>query len=1244
MGVRVRAFDWSRTPLGPIEGWSSALRTTVSILTANRFPLLLWWGPQYIQIYNDAYSPILGAKHPDRALGQPVSECWSEVWHVIGPLIDTPFRGGPATWMDDILLEIDRHGFVEESHFTIAYSSVPDETAPNGIGGVLATVHEITQKVVQERRVLALRDLGARLMGAKSADDACRSAAQALAAHAEDVPFALFYLFDGEGNKAYLAGSCGVEAGDVFSPHSIDLRASDAGWPFAEVQRSEIGQVVPNLAARFGATRIGPWSDSPDTAVVLPLRSNKVHEPAGLLIAGLSSRLKLDDFYQSFLEFAAAQVATSIANARAFEEEKKRVDALAEIDRAKTLFFSNVSHEFRTPLTLMSGALDEISQALAENNAARALESVSAAHRNTGRLLRLVNNLLDFSRISAARADPRFAPTDLSAFTAELASSFRSACERVGLDLSVDCRPIGQPTYVDREMWEKVVLNLLSNAVKFTFDGFIKVSMHLADDQRSVQLDVCDTGTGIPKEEMPRVFERFHRVVSAKGRSVEGSGIGLALVNELVSLHGGTVSVKSEPNNGSTFTVRIPLGTAHLCKEQIVEGSTDRAAVPATNPYVTEALQWTSPSDASAKISGDPETHRATSGSVLVADDNRDMREYLTRLLSDYWRVIAVPDGQAALQTVREQAPDVVLADVMMPNLDGVGLLRALRADQSTAAIPIVLLSARAGEEARIDGLRQGADDYLIKPFSARELIARVQTQMTRSRVRAAQNARDRRLAEVFRNAPVSIGFLRGPEHVFEFVNDEYRRLFFERDVLGKTVRDALPELKGQGIYELLDRVYQSGEAYFGRSLQMLLRDPNGPVGERYFDFVYQPLSGTDGEGGVAVVAFDVTELALARREAESANRAKDTFLAMLGHELRNPLAPIVTTLHIMSLRGQGTMEQERAVITRQVDHMVRLVDDLLDVSRVARGKIELRKEPVELADVVAKAIETAGPLIEERRHNLVLDIPATGLMIDADAGRLTQVVSNLLTNAAKYTQIAGTIRVNATRSDHDVVLRVIDNGVGIAPEMLPRVFEMFTQAEQSSARAQGGLGLGLTIARALAERHRGELSVESAGLGKGSTFILRVPAAQGALIHKETPTVAMLPVRAPDAASPRILIVDDNEDAANGLAQVLALRGYPTSVAYDGPSALKLAEDFAPDIALLDIGLPVMDGHELARRLRKNRTSANVKLIAVTGYGQKVDRERSRKAGFHAHLVKPVNLDALKEIMDSVSEGIRNR
>jgi signal transduction histidine kinase/CheY-like chemotaxis protein len=741
MGALIRAFDWSQTAIGPMANWSPTLRIMIRFLLANRFPLLLWWGPQYVSIYNDAYRPVLGAKH-SWALGKPVSECWSEIWHILKPLIDTPFHGGPSTWNEDIELEIQRHGFLEETHFTVAYSPVPDETAANGIGGVLATVTEITEKVVGERRIVILRELAARTGDARSPGEACEIAAKTLAKYAKDVPFVLLYLIDADRKQARLAGAAGVERGQAISPEQVDLNAEDEGrgWPLAAISPA----AVDDLSSRFPSN--GSF-DLPCTAMVMPIVALNPQETIGFLVVGLNPRLKPDDHYHDFLQLIKAQVTSAIANARSYDEERKRSEALAEIDRAKTVFFSNVSHEFRTPLTLMLGHIEDMLAASAIRPDDR--DRLVIAHRNSLRLLKLVNTLLEFSRIEAGRVEALFQPTDLATATAELASVFRSATEKAGLRLVVDTPPLPEFAHIDRQMWEKVVLNLLSNAFKFTLEGEIEVKLGM--DQGNFVLTVRDTGIGIPPEEVPRLFERFHRVEGAAGRTQEGSGIGLALVQELVKLHGGSVSAESALGRGTTLRVSIPRGSDHLPSRRIGHAEGRASTANGFAPFIEEALGWLP--DGSDKDARFPEieldasvAHPDSTGRafLVVVDDNADLRDYLRRLLAPHYELAVVGDGEAALAVIARRKPDLVLTDIITPGIDGLELLARLRADPKTDTTPIILLSAQAGEESRVEGMRAGADDYLIKPFSARELLARIEAhvKMSRYRIHATETLR----------------------------------------------------------------------------------------------------------------------------------------------------------------------------------------------------------------------------------------------------------------------------------------------------------------------------------------------------------------------------------------------------------------------------------------------------------------------------------------------------------------------
>jgi signal transduction histidine kinase len=506
--------------------------------------------------------------------------------------------------------------------------------------------------------------------------------------------------------------------------------------------------------------------------------------------------------------------------------------------------------------------------------------------------------------------------------------------------------------------------------------------------------------------------------------------------------------------------------------------------------------------------------------------------------------------------------------------------------------------------------------------------IETTQTVLTQRQLKA--NAAQ--LAQIFENAPVGIAVLRGQDLIYEFANNPYLELVDYRPIIGKPIREALPELAGQGIYEMLDQAYTKGIAYVGRPQVMLYRGQPLALQECYFEVVYQPLPNDSGTiDGIVVIAFEVTEIVNAKRSAELANQAKDDFLAMLGHELRNPLAPIVTALNVMRLRGILEGEKERIVIERQVRNLASLVDDLLDVSRLAQGKLTLKKERFELAVAVADAIEQCSFLVEQQHHKLNIHVSSTGLELEADPRRLTQVIANLLNNAAKYTDPGGEIAITAEQVKDEVLLRVTDTGKGIPPHLIARIFEIFYQEQQSFGKFQGGLGLGLAIVKNLVALHGGRVSAASLGRGHGSEFSIWLPLATKALSNQEN----LSPIgELAQNHQLRVLIVDDNVDAAEMLAVLCSFYGHTTEIAHDGVKGLEVAQSFVPDIAVLDIGLPSMNGYELARRIRQLPGLSQIRLLAVSGYGQQEDRERSRKAGFDMHLVKPVNVYELNNAL----------
>jgi signal transduction histidine kinase/DNA-binding response OmpR family regulator len=958
-------------------------------------------------------------------------------------------------------------------------------------------------------------------------------------------------------------------------------------------------------------------------------------------------------------------------------------------------------------------------------------------------------------------------------------------------------------------MWERIVLNLLSNAFKYTLAGGI--SVRLCSQAERMVLEVSDTGVGIDEDELPLIFQRVHRIEGVAGRTQEGTGIGLALVQELVKLHAGEISVTSVVGSGTTFRVAIPLGSAHLPTDRVKASSSGAPATLNAQSFVQEAVRWVPENAADAlansssvvpdaiPVADPPPAPAYAMRRVLMADDNADMRAYVRGLLVGRYAVEVVGNGVEALEAASRQRPDLILADIMMPRLDGLGLLQAIRGDKNLRDIPVILLSARAGEEARVDGLGAGADDYLVKPFSARELVARVGALLDLTSLRRKSDERFRALVSASSDAVYSMNadwtemrFLHGHDFIADtmaasstwlerYIAQEDRptvmahveqairnksKFELEHRVqrvdgsLGWTLSRAIPVLDARG--EIVEWFGMAVDTTERKRVENVLRDTatwltaqkeafqaavnNAPLavslgilaravgeqmaGEARCAFYIANIEHTElrhvvgmsevqthgGEGlriaadsfacGLAafrkepVVTADVNNdtrwkdlLSLAHQygiracwsfpvetsagvvvgtfaiyrkepgeptdrdhelatrlvqsaaivisrhqEAEErahgvaalrlADRQKDEFLAMLAHELRNPLAPITNASEVLSQMMADHRRAQPAIgmIKRQAVQMTRLVDDLLDISRITQGRIILQSEPVDLAGIVAQGVEMVEPKLREKRHTLTVETTTSDepVFVEGDGARLVQCVGNILTNAVKYTDPGGAIRVWTRPEGPHAVIEISDNGSGISAELLPHVFDLFVQSERTLDRAQGGLGIGLAVVHRLVNMHKGTISARSNGIGQGSTFEIKLP-------RIARPASSIAPLNEVVACPRRVLVVDDNKDAADSLSMLLTLQGHTSEVAYSGDEAIRRAETFRPDVALLDIGLPGMSGYELAQKLRAMPHLNAIRLIAITGYGQTEDQKRSRAAGFDEHMIKPVDLAALQ-------------
>lgn len=933
MGARIREHDWTQTPLGAVDGWQQSLKTVVRMMLNSRFPMFVWWGAELTKFYNDAYIPVLGAKHP-AALGISAREVWAEIWDVLGPQAETVLREGRATWNDEVLLVMQRNDFTEETYFTWSYSPIADDNGQ--VNGIFCACTEETAKVIGRRRLKTLQDLGERaLTEARTVPQAVRATARVLTQNPLDVAFALCYLLEADGKTARLAAQVRLDSDANAAPSTVELGTASDVWEFSRAATEGRGWLKTNLAAHFGPLTAGAWADDTTRqAFIVPLaHAGEQSAPVGFLVVGLSPRLRFDEEYQGFVQLVGGHLATALANAHALEAETARAAKLTALDRAKTEFFSNVSHEFRTPLTLMLGHLEEV---LGQNGKvpAETRARLQTAHRNSLRLLKLVNNLLDFSRLEAGRANPHFEPTDLARLTADLASSFRSAIETAGLEFKVECPPLADAVLVDREMWEKIVLNLISNAFKFTFEGRIAISLHETPD--AIELRVTDSGVGIPADQLTEIFKRFHRVRQTPSRTYEGTGIGLSLVQEFAKAHGGTVTVESrqqaadsrqqaadsrqaagrdeasrtetgsrqssQAEHGTTFIVTLPKKSALLTAkagalpvtvaqanstrpaktftprvEVFLDEITALAADTATPvaPEVTRAngpaFAQSPPLDAITSVSASKATDN-TRPKILLADDNADMRGYVHRLLTTAgYDVVAVSDGQAALdwlQTLTPPAalPDLVLSDVMMPRLDGFELLEKLRADERWRTLPIILLSARAGEESRVEGLEAGADDYLVKPFSTRELLARVRTNLTMAQLRQATRTAQEHLEQVLTD--ISESFVILDRHWrFVYVNNAGVRMSPDKlsreDFTGRTFAELFPEA---WVTPFADALRQVMRERVPRRIDYFY-----PLWGRWFENRIYP---TD-DGGISFFTADVTA---AKETEEQIKLANDRF------------------------------------------------------------------------------------------------------------------------------------------------------------------------------------------------------------------------------------------------------------------------------------------------------------------------------------------------------------------------------
>lgn len=1183
MERRIRAFDWSRTGLGPLEGWPQSLKTALKIALNSRYPIWMGWGQELINLYNDPYIPVLG-KRDDWALGASARDVWKEIWEEhLGPQADAVLLRGEASWNDQRQMVMYRNGYAEETYFTFSFSPLPADEG--GIGGLFCTCTEDTRKVLGERRLVALRHLAGATTDARTEVEAGTIAARILLEHDDDVSFALIYLIADDGHTARLAAGQG-EVSDVSWASPIIALNSDREAPVAPghwpLQRAmeEGMQVLHDLDVTYQLPG-GRWPEPATAAAVVPLARAGHDKPRGFLVVGASPRLPFDENYRSFFELLARGTADALSNARAYEEEKKRAEALAELDRAKTTFFSNVSHEFRTPLTLLLGPAEDLLAMKEGTLPGEATEQVRVIHRNALRMQRLVNTLLEFSRIEAGRVQASFVETDLAQLTADLASVFRSTMERAGLTFTVDCPPLPQPVWIDRRMWETVVCNLLSNAFKFTLSGQVTISLraeesrtepevaprhaptpdHAVDSPRpSIVLSVRDTGVGIPSQELSHVFERFHRIEGSGGRTHEGTGIGLALAYELVKLHGGAMEVESELQCGTIFRVRIPLGSAHLPTDRLGFGTAPTSNATWSDTFIEEALTWV-PEEVRAATRTD-QAEPAAGGAlnrprVLVAEDNADMRDYVRRLLQAHYTVETVPHGAAALAAARRHPPDLILSDVMMPEMDGFELVQQVRADERLRTTPIILLSARSGDEARVEGISQGADDYIVKPFSPRELLARLATHLDLARIRHVAGEELRRSGDALR---VSEERLRETnESLSQRVAELQRSNEAARDSRRAALNLLEDAVRAKQTMDLLNRQLQESEARqraFAGQLEGLVKERTGELEQ--------------SESRLRALA---TELNL----AEQRERKR------LSMDLHDYLVQLLVVCRMALGQAKRTDLPERA------KEFVKDTEEALDKALIYCRTLMTELNPLVLHEEgLPDGLRWLGRHMKQQNLEVVIEIPADlEVLLSEDCAVLMyQSVRELLINVAKH----GVVKKAVVRMTYvDGLLQILvndDNGFDLAAAAVPdnisplsSKFGLFSIRERM--RALGGT---FDIRSAPGKGTRAMLTLRVQKLKeKDRSDLEKAPLTSFA---STMPALSVTPGSTTGVI--RVLLVDDHMMVREGLRGIVTTHHHLEVVgeAGDGVEAVTLAHQLVPHVVVMDINMPKMDGIEATKQI----------------------------------------------------------
>ncbi|KAJ3148942.1 hypothetical protein HDU86_007300 [Geranomyces michiganensis] len=1195
-GKLIRDFDWASSPIGPREHWPSSLRTIVNTVLTTPFKSGLFWGPERVMVYNDNYSMILGPNHP-AALGKAAASVWEDsIWKEIKPDIDMAYSGLSVHQSGKQFFFV-RPTYIMEAYYVFTLSPVINEQGT--VQGVLALCIEETARYLHERREACLRELGSRRGEALTLKQTCVAAAETFEKAKADIPFSLIYLKNDNKNDNKSDTACTLVAtSGIAADHPMTASTS---WPLESVLH--IGEAVELVNLHHTNLPGGIWPENTTEAVIVPLYGVSQGRTIGAAVLGVSARRKIDEASRGFHLLIQRQISSNLSIAENQAAERFRREEMERLDRAKTSFFSSVSHELRTPLTLILGPLRQLLTDSALSPTVK--EELAVMNRNAQRLLKLVTGLLDFSRVEAGRMQAVYRPTDLGLMIADLCAVFRSAIERANLAFHVEIDPVSDPIYVDAEMIEKAMYNLLSNALKCTFEGSISVRFGKNAAGNAVFVTVQDTGTGIPAEEVPRVFERFHRVEHVYKRSSEGTGIGLALTQELVKLHGGNISVRSTLGDGSSFTMTFPIGKEHLSPEFVDEAHRNyRSSSAIDAQFLEEANGWLphdalqqavlcNESSAAEPTSILPVTWTLTGAGddaapppyILVVDDNRDMATYVKSLLSPFWSVKIAQDGQKAMEMALQRAPGIIISDVMMPLVDGFELIKQIRANTALSLIPVILLSARAGDESRVEGLSRGADDYLSKPFNARELLARVRIHLELGRLRGELQTQ---LNEAEENR-------KGLSTFIDYVCHELRNPL--SGVLGNVdlLRSSL--LARKAVADSLSAENSGYEEVWNKE---------------FSETIYKHLE-WDSESLDAIESCALHQKVIA-----------DDVLHM--SKLKSGTFSTIAVLFFAPAVVQKTIDMFATQIRKKQ------VDLTVETSGWKEGNV--LGDPERIGQVIINLLSNAIKFTERsttRRIRVVLESSAL------PAPEMEKV---------------------------NMKVSVEDTGIGMTPAAQENLFDRFSPASIRTHREYGGTGLGLHISKQMLAVMGGDISVKSEA-GKGTKFTFSVPVTRDT--HPQE-TAAAPPPPASARPLPRdsmpakvdgsgvvVLIAEDNLINQRLLKRQLDLLHFTTILADNGQQAVDIftkAEEGSIHAILMDSEMPLKGGIEATLEIRAleaaRRAAANTPprvtrgwtpIIGLSGNARAEHREQALNAGQSLYLTKPYNTAALVAAIVDLAE-----